>query len=151
MTLEITQATTDEDVAAVKQLFLDYVNWMPIDFDFQGIDEEMASFPNKYALLLLAKLDGHPIGAVGLLPHSDTTCEMKRLFVTPGVQSKGTGRALCEHLMKEAKALGYQTMVLDTLTRLTAANALYQKLGFTEIAPYNVNPEPDVAYMARQL
>lgn len=151
MTLEIVQAVTEEDIASVKRLFQDYVNWMPIDLGFQGIQKEMATFPDKYVLLLLAKLDSRPIGAVGLIPHTEGACEMKRLFVAPGVQSKGTGRALCEALLKEAKNLGYHTMVLDTLTRLKPAVALYQRLGFTEIEPYNVNPEADVTYMSKKL
>lgn len=151
MTVEITKATDANDVAAVKQLFRDYAEWLPIDLGFQGFEEEMESFPKKYVLLLLAKEAGKPIGAVGLIPHGPGSCEMKRLFVSPTVQSKGAGSALCEQLMTEAKNLGYHTMVLDTLSRLKPAVSLYRKLGFTEIAPYNINPEADVTYMSKTL
>lgn len=151
MTITVSRATTDTEIAEVKRIFQAYAEWMPIDFDFQGFDEEMKTFPDKYILLLIARDEEQVIGAVGLIPHKESSCEMKRLFVMPGVQSKGAGRALCEELMREEKALGYREMVLDTLKRLEAANALYKNLGFEEIEPYNYNPEPDVAYMSRAL
>ena len=124
---------------------------MPIDFGFQDFEAEMATFPDKYTLLLLAKDGDTPIGAVGLIPHKVGACEMKRLFVSPAIHSRGTGRALCERLIEEARHLGYQTMVLDTLTRLKPAVELYRKLGFQEIEPYNFNPEADVTYMGKNL
>ncbi len=151
MTLKIVKASTTEDIAAVKQLFQEYADWLPVDLGFQGFEQEMATFPDKYALLLLARQSGLAIGAVGLIPHGTHACEMKRLFVTPRTQSKGIGRALCEQLIHHARNLGYQSMVLDSLTRLETAVSLYRKLGFTETQPYNVNPEPDVTYMSLAL
>ncbi len=151
MSLTISQAKSKHDIQMVKQLFHDYANWLPIDLDFQGFEEEMKTFPEKYILLLLAKEGNTPVGAVGLIPHKSGSCEMKRLFVSPNIQSKGVGRALCDRLISEAKTAGYKTMVLDTLARLKPAVALYKKLGFTEIEPYNINPEPDVTYMGKRL
>lgn len=151
MSIDIIRATSTEDIQAVKQLFQDYASWLPVDLEFQGFSQEMASFPGNYDVLLLAKNKGQPIGAVGLRPHKGDTCEMKRLFVAPGLQNKGTGQALCERLIEEARQFGYRYMILDTLTRLTPAIALYKKLGFTEIEPYNENPEADVTYMGKSL
>lgn len=147
MALEIIDAKAANDIAAVKQLFQEYADWLPVDLGFQGFEQEMATFPDKYLLLLLARQNGQAVGAVGLIPHGANSCEMKRLFVTPKTQSKGTGLALCEQLICRAKDMGYQSMVLDSLTRLEAAVSLYRKLGFTETLPYNENPEPDVTYM----
>lgn len=144
-------AETDADVAAVKAIFRAFVEFLPIDLGFQGIEAEMARFPDGYEFLLLAKRGDKPIGAVALKEHSSDVCEMKRLYVLPEGQGTGAGRLLCEHLMQEAKARGYKTMLLDSLKRLDAAVALYRKLGFEEIEPYNFNPEDDVVYMKRTL
>jgi len=147
----IAAATSKADIAAVKTIFQAFIDFLPIDLGFQGIDDEMDQFPQGYAFLLLARLDGVPVGAVALKEHTPETCEMKRLFVLPGAQGSGAGRLLCEHLMADAAARGYQTMLLDSLRRLETAVALYRKLGFKEIAPYNFNPEDDVIYMSRPL
>lgn len=149
--LTIERAVSAEDQEAVKTIFQEFVDFLPIDLDFQGIDDEMASFPAHYEFMLLAKLKGKPVGAVALKRHDENVCEMKRLYVRPDAQGTGAGRKLCERLMSDAKGAGYQTMLLDSLRRLEAAVALYQKLGFEEIEPYNFNPEDDVIYMNRAL
>lgn len=70
----------------------------------------------------------------------DRICEMKRLFVMPQRQRQGIGSVLVEAIQREARALGYSAMVLDTLERLTASNTLYRKAGFQLCDPYNICP-----------
>ena len=147
MSITIDIASTSVDIKAVKIIFQAYTEWLPIDLEFQGVSDEFTNFPNDYELLLLAKQNGEPIGAVALKKHNDDVCEMKRLFVYPHIQRSGAGKALSIRLIEEAKIAGYQKMLLDSLRRLTSAVALYQKLGFQEIKPYNYNPEDDVVYM----
>ena len=145
--LEIEQAKSNADMAAVKTIFQEFIEFLPIDMAFQGVEAEMANFPAGFEFVLLAKLDGKPVGAVALKRHDALVCEMKRLYVLPEAQGTGAGRKLCEKLMHDAKLLGFDTMLLDSLRRLQSAVALYQKLGFEEIEPYNFNPEDDVVYM----
>lgn len=149
--ITIEEATSDADIAAVKAIFEAFIEFLPIDLGFQGIDEEMQAFPGFYELMLIAKRDGQAIGAVALKEHDPQVCEMKRLYVLPEGRSTGAGRLLCEQLLKDARQLGYSTMLLDSLRRLEAAVALYHKLGFEETKPYNFNPEDDVIYMKRAL
>ncbi len=147
MAIVIDYAVSKADIEAVKTLFQTYSQWLPIDLEFQGLKDEFANFPAGYEFLLLAKNMGEPIGAVGLKKHSNDICEMKRLFVDPNIQRSGVGEALSVRLIAEAKKYGFKKMLLDSLRRLKPAVALYQKLGFIEIEPYNYNPEEDVIYM----
>jgi hypothetical protein len=48
-------------------------------------------------------------------------------------------------LLQAAQAKGYSSMVLDTLERLTAANKLYEELGFERTTAYYHNPLPGEA------
>jgi ribosomal protein S18 acetylase RimI-like enzyme len=46
-----------------------------------------------------------------------------------------------------AREQGYEWLVLDTLSRLQPAIALYRTIGFVECERYNDNPLPDVLFM----
>ena len=88
---------------------------------------------------------------VAYYQHSDTRCEMKRLYVRPAGRGHALGDRLIESIMDHAKASGYTEMVLDTIEPLKAAIHLYKKHGFTECEPYYHNPMDDVIYMSREL
>ena len=144
---DIRLASSPADVAAVKTLFQEYADFLGIDLCFQDFDEEMATFPQAYDCLLLARVDGEAAAAVGLKDFGDGACEMKRLYARPAFRGLGLGRRLCVVLIKEARRRGYQVMRLDTLEWLDAAVALYREFGFREIDPYYENPHKGVVYM----
>lgn len=105
----------------------------------------MASLPGAYApptgRLLLAYCDGEVAGTVVLRDLGHHICEMKRMFVYEKICGKGIGQALAHTLIREARALGYSYMRLDTGPRHFAAQGLYRSLGFQEIPPYHEVPE----------
>lgn len=152
-------AESPDDLAAIHALFLDYQADLGIDLCFQGFAEELARLPGDYAepsgLLMLACVDGAPAGCCAFRPlvNSDhlNACEMKRLFVRPAFRGFGLGRQLVEQIMARATLAGYTTMLLDTLSDMEAARALYQEVGFTEVAPYYHNPLPGAHYLMADL
>ena len=107
-----------------------------------------------YGALLLARVDGEPAGCCALrpLPGSDypNACEMKRLYVRPRLRGLRLGRQMVEQTMLLAQA-GFDTMLLDTLSDMEAARALYQDCGFVEVAPYYHNPLPGAHYLKAEL
>lgn len=123
---------TPDDIGATAALFKEYAVWLDDGRCLGGFDAEMAAFPQGYAVLLLAKINGEPAGAVGAQAVDTETCEMKRLYVPEAFRGHGLGRALCDRLMAEASALGFKRMRLETLSRLTEAIALYRSQGFVE-------------------
>ena len=132
-------------------LFREYAAFLGEDLCFQGFEDEMARFPATYDFLLLATVDGVPAAAVGLKDLGDGVGEMKRLYARDAFRGIGLGRRLSEQLIQEATTEGYRVIVLDTLERLTAARAIYAKLGFVERDAYYKNPLPGVIYMERRL
>lgn len=144
------------DLETIRALFREYQDFIEVSLCFQSFDEELASLPGKYSVanngfLYLAEHEGQPVGCVAFYRIDDTTCELKRLFVRPAFHKQGIGKALMDRAIEDAKRVGYQTMILDTLRRLESAGQLYQRLGFSEIEPYNVNPHPDVVYFTKSL
>lgn len=149
--IDIRLAETPDDVAAVKEMFLEYADFLQIDLCFQGFDEEMRTFPAIYDFLLIAAVDSAPAAAVGCKDLGDGVCEMKRLFARPAFRGLKLGERLCVELIARARNSGYRAMRLDTVPRLETAVALYRRLGFREIEKYYDNPEPGVLYMELEL
>jgi ribosomal protein S18 acetylase RimI-like enzyme len=63
---------------------------------------------------------------------------LEELYVVPHLRGEGIGTALMEHAMDLARERGATRMDLGTSTDDTAARALYEKLGFT-----NLERQPD--------
>jgi ribosomal protein S18 acetylase RimI-like enzyme len=153
--IELRLAEDPADLEAVRQLFLDYQASLEVDLCFQGFQAEVAQLPGDYAApggaLLLALVDGAPAGCCALRPLLNTdhlnACEMKRLFVRPAFRGFGLGRQLVDRILVLGQMAGYTTMLLDTLSDMEAARALYQESGFVEIAPYYHNPIPGAHYL----
>lgn len=147
----------EADLEAVRALMRGFVAWhrsrheqdrhlVEAYFDDAAFDRELAELHLKYAPpeggLLLARLDGAPVGCVALRRIDKHTCEMKRMFVRPEAQRRGVGRALARAIIALAVDAGYSTMVLDTSVRQREAAALYRGLGFTDVPAYYDVPEP---------
>ncbi|KAK4629586.1 Acetyltransferase [Fulvia fulva] len=153
----IDPVTTKEDLTATISLFKSYTQWLNLDLSFQEFDSEMSNMPGKYtpptgALFLARMANGEPVGCVGLRALSSArTCEMKRLYVDPKGRGLGLGKALAERVIDEAKRLGYDAMMLDTLGHMTAALALYRELGFEEVQAYYETPLEGTVFLRLDL
>lgn len=149
----ITRLSTPQDIQDSTKLFEAYAESLGIDFAFQQVDTERATWPGKYAearggaLLLARNEDGEAIGGVALRGLASGVCEMKRLYVDPRGRGLGVGRALAEAIVAEARRLGYCRMRLDTLASMSAARGLYQALGFREIEAYYDTPIAETVFL----
>lgn len=154
--LRIRTATSTADLEAARKLFREYVAALDFDLDFQDVEQELDALPGPYAppsgAILLAEVEGEPVGVVAVQPLADEgVCEMKRLYVRPDHRGEGIGRALGEAVLERARDLGYDVMRLDTVASMVPARRLYRSLGFDERPPYYDNPLDDVVYMERAL
>ncbi|MGA8665118.1 MAG: GNAT family N-acetyltransferase [Thermoplasmata archaeon] len=148
-------ARRPEDVAAVRELFLEYAKDLPVDLAFEGFPEEVATLPGAYGapggVLLIARDDAGPVGCVGVRPYGPGEAEMKRLYVRPRARGEGIGRRLVEEALRRSAAAGYRALRLDTLPTMTAATVLYHSLGFVEVPEPRPNPVPGTRYFRRRL
>lgn len=168
-TVKIRPARFPEDKDAVSTLFLAYeqfiLDFAAINLDFQGFAHELASLPGKYSeekngALFLAYLqvppsDGQsavverPIGCVGLRAFKEGSAELKRLYLAPESRGLGVGTMLVDAVVKKARDAGYVEILLDSLSSMTAARALYVKCGFEQIDKYYESVDDAVFYRLR--
>jgi putative acetyltransferase len=152
----IIAASSPEEIAQARELFLEYAASLGFSLCFQNFDAELAGLPGDYAApdgrLLLAKYDGQLAGCGALHRLTADVCEMKRLYLRPQLRGKGIGQTIAERLIGEARSIGYKRMRLDTVGPVMKdAVAMYRKLGFKEIAAYRENPMAGTLYMELEL
>ena len=152
---EVRLAQSAADIAAVREIFLKYIafieDYLGQSIGFQNTEEEFKSFPNMYRALFLAVIDGVPVGACGIKAFRPDISELKRLYVLPAGQGHNLGERLICAAIEHSKAEGFSQMYLDTDPGLTHANAIYERLGFTDIERYYGNPMGCSRYMALTL
>ena len=154
--LAITEAKSPAEIAAVRELFIEYAAWLGFSLAYQNFDEELASLPGKYVgpsgRLLLARIDEAPAACGAIRQLEPSVCEMKRLFVRPEFRGCGLGRKLAETLIGEGREMGYSAMRLDTVAeKMGDAVRLYRALGFHEIPAYYSSARTGTLYFELQL
>ena len=122
-------------------LLREYENQIGVSLSFQDFAAELAELPGAFAppggTLILARgaNDSALAGCVAVrpVPAAAHKCEMKRLYVRAEARKSGLGRRLAWAAILAGRRLGYQTICLDTLASMRAAQALYATLGFRRV------------------
>lgn len=146
----------------LKELFVMYTDMLiegepefKIYLEMQKYNDELVDPEEKYGMpygrLYLAYMDGEPVGCIGLRRIDDKNCELKRMYVKPDFRGRRIGHELLGMLIEEAKKIGYDKMLLDTLPFLKRALKMYQDFGFETIERYNDSPLDSSIYMKLEL
>ncbi len=145
-------------MGVVRELFVEYQEFLGFDLCFQGFADELAQLPGCYTPpdgeIFLAVDGAEWVGVAAVRPVGDDVgvrSEMKRLYVRPKWRGLGVGRRLADAVISYAQSQGYETMVLDTVEHLETARSMYSRMGFIETHPYYENPLPSVIYMEKKL
>ncbi len=73
------------------------------------------------------------VGMGALLGRSGGEGEIKRMRVRPDHQRQGLGRLILRELEERARALGFESLRLDTTEEQVAARRLYESAGYREV------------------
>jgi len=84
----------------------------------------------KRARCWIAQRDGERVGSVFVVKQDRHTAKLRLLLIEPHARGAGLGKRLVEECIAFARRAGYRKLVLWTHSNLTAARAIYQKLGF---------------------
>jgi len=156
---DLRQPASASDLQAARSILQAYADSLNAPEYFLEFEQELASLPGEYAFprgqLLLAWWNGIVVGCCALRPIEGTdhanSCEMRRLYVEHSYRGRGIGRQLAQAQLDFAFSGGYRCVLLDTLSDMEAARALYGELGFEEIPPYYFNPLAGAHYLKADL
>lgn len=153
--MKIRHAEFPADASALLDIWREFVASPTVSLDYQGNEAEFATLPGKYAApggcVLLADRGSEIDGCIAFRRVDADICEMKRLYVRPRARGRQVGRGLVEHLIAEARIVGYREMRLDVMEEFVAARALYRDFGFLPATPISFNPTPGASFLGLRL
>ena len=82
----------------------------------------------------IAERAGQIVGCIAIVAASEQTAQLRWFLVDPGARGLGVGKKLIQEAAAFCKVMGYESMILWTVSALTAAAHLYQSAGFKKVA-----------------
>jgi putative acetyltransferase len=102
----------------------------PEDNFFELAEEQV---DGRQGVLLVARVDGEPVGCGALRRLGPATGEIKRMYVAPPARGGGIGARILAELERHARELGIRRLLLETGERQVEAVRLYERFGFARV------------------
>lgn len=125
--LEHIEGPTDEARALIVELDAELTGSYASD---QRHGLTLARIFRPGVLFFIARLNCQPAGCGGIA-FDDGLAELKRMYVRPPSRGRGVARSLLVRLEAEARARGFNRVVLETGNAQLAAMRFYEREGFT--------------------
>ncbi|MGI6537224.1 MAG: GNAT family N-acetyltransferase [Caldicoprobacterales bacterium] len=135
MKLEIRKATP-EDIPAIHQITQEAFGKYAADL---GLPQAVAALKEteadilaemEYKTILIATLDGIPVGSIRYEIQENKVAYISRFGVKLDIQKCGVGRALMEAAEEDLRKQGAVMITLHTATKMTNQVRFYYGLGF---------------------
>ncbi len=132
------EPTDNERVAQVIRQVMTEFSCVGPGFSIEDpeVDQMYETYQGDQAAFFVIEHQGQVFGCGGFgpLPGGDgATCELKKMYFLPELRGHGMGKKLLNHCIETAAQRGYQRMYLETVNRMTSANALYRLRGFQQL------------------
>jgi N-acetylglutamate synthase-like GNAT family acetyltransferase len=108
----------------------------PGSFDLESVKAGLGRYRPPAGKLLIAELDGNPIGVGAMRSLGDNVVEVKRMYVRPDARGLHAGSSILDALITEARGMKARVVRLDSAWFMTQAQSLYRSRGFVERGPY---------------
>lgn len=114
--------------------------WLEAYFHVEPEDERVLSDPegaiiHKGGHIMLALLEGQPVGTCALMGYHDGSVELAKLAVHPDYRGRGIGKKLVDRAILWAREMGARRITLTTNDALQTAIEIYKRAGFRMIEP----------------
>ena len=124
-----------DDAAAFRGLNEEWIgrNFVFEERDRRQLDDPVAAYIDSGGAILIAELDGRPIGCVALVPDGTGAYELSKMAVSPELRGHGAGRKLLAAAIDHAQGLGARSLFLGSSKKLGSAVHLYEAFGFKHV------------------
>jgi putative acetyltransferase len=134
--VKIREAVPDDE-RAIRAIVADTLAEFGFPLETNGVDADLDDIHASYqrsggAFRVLVDDRDVVVGCGGLYPIDRQTAELRKMYFRPEMRGRGFGRTLLTDLVSQAKSNGFDRIVLETASNLTAAIQLYQRFGFAE-------------------
>ena len=145
------RSATNEDCERVAKLVFGVLAEFGLEADPKTTDADLQDLEANYLQpggLFEVIEDGQAnlLGSFGLYPINKTTCELRKMYFVPSVRGLGLGKYVLQRTIARASELGFKQIVLETSSKLIAANRLYTQFGFKLSQPVHLASRADQAY-----
>jgi putative acetyltransferase len=100
------------------------------------VSDMHAAYTRPRSAYFVVEHDGVVVGGGGVAPLEGgeaDVCELRKMYFLPAARGIGAGNAMLLRCLETARDLGFKRCYIETLTGMDAAQALYQKHGFTPL------------------
>jgi len=132
----ITLIRTNSDNADFRQLVVLLDKYLAVTDGDEHAFYDQFNKVDAIKEVIVGYKDQTPVGCGAIKPLSETTAEVKRMFVHPDFRKQGIAAKLLTELEQWAASLGFSECILETGKRQTEAIAFYQKVGYKVIPNY---------------
>ena len=84
----------------------------------------------------VVELEGKVVGGCGVAPLENvevSVCELQKMYFAPEIRGTGYAELIINQCLEFAKQQGFEICYLETLSFMTAAQKLYERMGFEHI------------------
>ncbi|MCS6549405.1 GNAT family N-acetyltransferase [Curtobacterium flaccumfaciens pv. flaccumfaciens] len=120
----------------------------PAEVD-RALDEEPYDDLQGDSGVFVIACDGEAAVACAGVRFGGAIGELTKVFTLSEHRGRGVGSALLRHVEDVCRRRGITSLRLDTRAELAEACALYERLGFVRVPPFNDDPYSDRWYAKR--
>jgi GNAT superfamily N-acetyltransferase len=146
------RAARNEDCEQVRKIIFNILLEYGLKPDPEGKDKDLDDIEENYFNhqgffgVAVDRDKNEILGTFGIVYTGTGTCELRKMYVMKNARGKGIGKVLLNTAIEIAKRKKYNKIVLETISPLKEAIAMYKKYGFTETMPLEVNKRCDMAF-----
>lgn len=152
MRIEVDDLTRPQVVALLEEHLADMHEWSPPE-SVHALDLAKLRAPEITFWTIWS--DAGELLACGALKHlSAEHAEVKSMRTPKKLRGQGAGRAMLEHILREAQQRGYRLVSLETGSQdaFAPARTLYESAGFRNCGPFgNYRADPHSTFMELRL